>query len=242
MQDIYNSKYVEELFDKMSASYDRMNYITSFGFSSIWRKQCVKHIDLSNSNVIVDLMSGMGECWKPIANKAPKSAELIAIDFSGEMIKHAKTRVSTIPIKKITLLKEDIFNNSIESEKADCVISGFGLKTFSSSQLDDLAKQIERILKPNGQFSLIDVSVPNNKILKFFYLFYLKRMIPLLGWIFLGNPTTYKMLGVYTENFQNSKEAKRIFERNNFEVEYVEFFFGCASGIKGKKLMTASTK
>lgn len=242
MQNIYDSKYVEELFDKMSSSYDRMNYVTSFGFSSVWRTQCVKHIDLSNSNVIVDLMSGMGECWKPIAKKAPQSAELIALDFSGEMIKHAKTRVSTIPLKKITLLKEDVFNNSIESEKADCVISGFGLKTFSSSQLDDLAKQIQRILKPNGQFSLIDVSVPNNKILKFFYLFYLKRMIPLLGWIFLGNPTTYKMLGEYTENFQNSKEVKRIFERYNFEVEYVEYFFGCASGIKGKKLVTASTK
>lgn len=238
MQNIYDSKYVEELFDKMSASYDRMNYITSFGFSSVWRKQCLKHIDLSNSSVIVDLMSGMGECWKPITKRAPSDTELIALDFSGEMIKHSKNKVSTINLKKITLLKEDVFNNSIESEKADCVISGFGLKTFSSSQLNDLAKEIQRILKPDGQFSLIDVSVPSNKILKFFYLFYLKKVIPILGWIFLGNPTTYKMLGIYTEKFQNSKEAKRIFEQYNFEVEYVEYFFGCASGIKGKKKIT----
>ncbi len=241
MQDIYDSKYVEELFDKMSGSYDRMNYITSFGFSSAWRKQCIKDIDLRNSKVIIDLMSGMGECWKPIAKRAPQNVELIALDFSGEMVKHAKNRASKIKLEKITVLKEDVFNNSIETELADCVISGFGLKTFSHDQLDALAIQIERILKPNGQFSLIDVSVPKGKVLKFFYLFYLKRVIPVLGWIFLGNPSTYKMLGVYTENFQNSKEVKRIFEKYDFEVEYIEYFFGCASGIKGRKLVIAPT-
>lgn len=242
MQDIYDSKYVEELFDKMSGSYDRMNYITSFGFSSAWRKQFIKNIDLGSSMVIVDLMSGMGECWKPIAKKAPPNAELIALDFSGEMVKHANNRVSKIKLKKITVLKEDVFNNSIESEIADCVISGFGLKTFSPSQLDELAKQIHRLLKPNGQFSLIDVSVPKGKVLKFFYLFYLKKIIPILGWLFIGNPSTYKMLGVYTEMFQNSKEVKRIFEKHNFKVEYVEYFFGCASGIKGKKLAISATE
>ena len=236
MQDIYDSKYVEELFDKMSGSYDRMNYITSFGFSSAWRKQCIKDLDLSNSKIIIDLMSGMGECWKPIAQKAPQDAELIALDFSGEMVKHAKNRISKIKLDKITVLKEDVFYNSIETELADCVISGFGLKTFSTDQLDELAKQIQRMLKPNGQFSLIDVSVPKGKVLKFFYLFYLKRVIPVLGWLFLGNPSTYKMLGVYTENFQNSKEVKLIFEKHNFEVEYIEYFFGCTSGIKGRKL------
>jgi demethylmenaquinone methyltransferase/2-methoxy-6-polyprenyl-1,4-benzoquinol methylase len=240
MQDIYDSKYVEELFDNMSGSYDRMNYITSFGFSSLWRKQCIKDLDLSNSKIIIDLMAGMGECWKPIAKKAPQNAELIALDFSGEMVKHAKNRIPKIKMDKITVLKEDVFNNSIETELADCVISGFGLKTFSPAQLDALPKQIERILKPNGQFSLIDVSVPKGKVLKFFYLFYLKRVIPLLGWMFLGNPSTYKMLGVYTENFQNAKEVKRIFEKHNFEVEYIEYFFGCASGIKGKKLGTST--
>lgn len=242
MQDIYDAKYVEELFDKMSSSYDRMNYITSFGFSKAWRNQCVKDIDLSQAKVVVDLLSGMGECWKPIAKKAPALKELIALDFSGEMVKHAKNRVSKVKIDKIQVLKEDVFNNSIASNTADCVVSGFGLKTFTPSQLDQLAAQIERMLKTGGQFSLVDVSVPSNKTLKLFYLFYLKRVIPVLGWLFLGNPSNYRMLGVYTENFQNSKEVKRIFEQHNFEVQYVEYFFGCASGIVGKKLSSPLPK
>jgi ubiquinone/menaquinone biosynthesis C-methylase UbiE len=39
MPEIYDQKYVAQLFDEMSASYERMNYITSFGFSKRWRDQ-----------------------------------------------------------------------------------------------------------------------------------------------------------------------------------------------------------
>ena len=54
--------------------------------------------------------------------------------------------------------------------------------------------------------------------------------------IFVGNPESYKMLGVYTEEFKNSKNVFEIFYNLGFEVEYIEYFFGCASGIKGKKI------
>ncbi|MBQ0788776.1 MAG: hypothetical protein KBT69_14855 [Oceanihabitans sp.] len=67
-------------------------------------------------------------------------------------------------------------------------------------------------------------------------MFYLKKIIPLLGKVFLGSPETYKMLGIYTEAFGNSKNAHHIFNRPEFEVEYIEYFYGCASGIKGRKI------
>ena len=63
--ELYNPKFVEALFDKMSSSYERMNYITSFGFSERWRKQCVNSIEIKRNSTVVDLMTGMGECWKP---------------------------------------------------------------------------------------------------------------------------------------------------------------------------------
>ena len=53
--------------------------------------------------------------------------------------------------------------------------------------------------------------------------------------LYFNMPETYKMLGIYTEAFGNSKNVYRIFDRHGFEVEYVEYFFGCASGIEGKK-------
>ena len=109
------------------------------------------------------------------------------------------------------------------------------MKTFSEEQIELLSLEINRILKPAGSFSLVEVSVPNNKLLKYLYLIYLKYFIPVLGFLFLGNPQTYKMLGVYTSKFKNSMKAKEIFELNGFEVQYINYFYGCATGIKGIK-------
>ena len=236
MKEIYEPKFVEKLFDKMSSSYSKMNYITSFGFSERWRRQCVEEIEIEKGKTVVDLMTGMGECWKHILKKSDKNSKLIGLDFSTEMINRAEKNKGKFEKSKIEILKENVFENSIANETADFVISGFGLKTFNDEQLGKLANEIDRILKPNGKFSLIDVSVPNSKFLKPFYMFYLKNIIPLLGKLFLGSPETYRMLGVYTEEFGNSKNVHRIFNKLEFKVEYVEYFYGCASGIKGRKI------
>lgn len=235
MNNYYNPKFIETLFDKMSSSYSKMNYISSFGFSERWRRQCVKEINLEQAEIVLDLMTGMGECWKYISKETNKNSKLIGLDFSSEMIKRAKVNKSNFHNREIELLQENVFENSIKDQSIDCIISGFGLKTFNENQLNKLAIEIERILKGNGQFSLIDVSIPPNRILKVFYMFYLKNIIPLLGKVFMGNPETYKMLGFYTQKFNNSKEVKHIFEKYNFQVEYVEYFYGCATGIKGIK-------
>ncbi len=233
--DLYNPKFVESLFDKMSGSYERMNYITSFGFSEKWRSRCVDLIEIKPNSTVVDLMTGMGECWKPILNSIGENGQLIGLDFSSGMLKRANRRKQKYPKHNISLLKEDVFDNSILKNSVDNVISGFGLKTFSNIQIEQLAGEIKRILKKDGSFSFVEVSVPNNKLLNLFYLIYLKYFIPVLGFLFLGNPQTYKMLGVYTSKYKNSMKAKEIFELNGFEVQYINYFYGCATGIKGIK-------
>lgn len=238
-KDIYDPKFVEALFDSMSGSYSRMNYITSFGFSERWRRELVEQVAIEPDSVVVDLMTGMGECWKFILRNS-RSGKLIGLDFSIEMIDRARLNRARFANREIEILKEDVFRNSIPDQSADVVVSGFGLKTFNEAQLQQLAVQIKRILKPGGRFSLVDVSVPKSTVLRTLYMFYLKKAIPILGFLFLGNPESYRMLGVYTAAFENAKQVLVIFESQGFEVEYVEYFFGCASGIKGRKRLEPS--
>ena len=235
-RNLYNPKFVESLFDKMSSSYERMNYIASFGFSERWRNQCVNSIEIKPNSTVVDLMTGMGECWKPILKSIGKNGQLIGLDFSGGMLKRANHRKKKYPNHKINLLKENVFDNSILEDSVDSVVSGFGLKTFSEEQIEQLAIEVNRILKTSSSFSFIEVSVPKNKLFRFLYLGYLKYFIPVLGFLFLGNPNTYKMLGIYTSEFKNSNKVKNIFESNGFNVQYINYFYGCATGIKGVKL------
>ncbi len=235
MADIYDTKYIEELFDEMAKSYEKVNYVTSFGFSKRWRTQFVKTARIRPETTVCDLMCGMGECWSAVIKKMSENSKLIAVDFSGGMLKGAFKRKNKYSNHSISITKQNALENDLEKEFADTVISAFGIKTFSDDQKAILAAEIWRILKPNGTFSLIEVSVPSNPFLKPFYMFYLKTIIPLIGSIFLGNPENYKMLGIYAEKFDNCTKMKKIMEEQGFSVKYHNYFFGCATGLSGKK-------
>lgn len=236
MKNIYEPEFVKKLFNQMSSSYERMNYITSFGFSIRWRKQFLSKLGKSDENLnVIDLLSGLGENWTFLKKNFPNS-NYYALDFSDKMIKKSELKAIKVFKGNLNLICDDFLKNKLESNQFDIISCAYGLKTFDEQQLEILAKEIFRILKPNGKFSFVEVSKPNNKFLLFAYKLYLGKIIPILGKIFLGNPTDYKMLWIYTDNFNNSDKVKNIFEKHNLIIKSEKYFFGCASGISGKKL------
>lgn len=230
---IYDPAYVQRLFDEMSTSYDRMNYLTSFGFSHRWRRQFVEAVGIRAGMKVCDLMAGRGECWSAIQKMLGARGTLIAVDFSSGMLRGAHGRIKSPRALEIEIRHEDVLKTEIESASIDVVVSGFGLKTFSPSQLEQLAQQVFRILKPGGLFSFVDVSVPPALPLRVAYMFYLKRIIPLLGRLLLGNPESYRMLGVYTERFRNCHLAREAFEGAGLTTRAESYFYGCATGLTG---------
>lgn len=233
-ENLHQSSFVKNLFDNMSRSYKYMNFFASFGFSELWRKQCIGNLNIQKNDKVADLLTGSGECWTYILKKNGTNGELTALDFSEGMLKHSKTKLVKYSDFKIKVLQEDIFNNSIETSSMDKVTSAFGLKTFSTEQIVELSKEIKRILKPGGTFSLIEVSVPKSLIMRIPYMFYLKIFIPILGFIFRDTTGTYKMLGIYTEKFGNCIFVRDIFNSNGFKTYYKNYFFGCATLVHGK--------
>lgn len=234
--DIYSPEYVGQLFERMSATYDRVNRITSFGFSVRWRRQCVRLLDLKPGMTVVDFMTGMGEAWPHILDGIGTTGQLAAVDFCPAMIRMAEKQRKQFDGYSIDLLVEDALRCSLPDDSADAVVATFGLKTFMKPQIEQFAAEIRRVLRPGGTFSLIEVSMPDNVLLSAPYLFYLKKVIPRLGKAFLGDPDTYRMLGVYTEKFKNCRLVMDCFERAGMEVRQVNYFGGCASGLVGRKM------
>ncbi|MFA7688258.1 MAG: class I SAM-dependent methyltransferase [Moheibacter sp.] len=235
MKDIYEPEFVKKLFDQMSASYERMNYITSFGFSIRWRKQFIQKMTATDEKVkVIDLLSGLGENWNYLIKRFP-NAEFYALDFSDEMIEKSKKKNIEKLDNRFMILNQNFLESDLASNEFDIVSCAYGMKTFNEKQLEIIAKEVSRILKPGGKFSFVEVSKPEQSILHFFYSLYIGKIIPILGKLFLGNPHDYKMLWIYTEKFQNAKRVVEIFERENLKAKYDSYFFGCASGISGVK-------
>ena len=232
---IYDPGFVRRLFDEMSATYGVTNYISSFGFCQRWRQQCVALASIEPGMTVYDLMTGMGECWHLINRFLRGEGRILALDFSPEMCRRAAARRRRLGDVEIEVVEADILANSLPSAAADRLVSTFGLETFSDRQMEIAAAEIARILKPGGVFSLLEISVPPAARLRVPYLFYLHRVIPLVGRLFLGNPDNYRYLGVYTEAFRDVATMGRHLAAAGLEVEHGSFFFGCATGLRGRR-------
>ncbi len=235
MKDIYEPEFVKKLFNQMSGSYERMNYITSFGFSIRWRKQFIQKIPQTQRDIkVIDLLSGLGENWNHLLKQFP-DAQFYALDFSEAMVTKSSAKNAKLK-NRFEISQQNLLKYKTDSDAFDVVTCAFGLKTFNEEQLESIARIIHCILKENGRFSFIEVSKPENKFIYYLYRIYLGKMIPVLGKLFLGNPENYKMLWVYTEKFGNCKKVTEIFERNHLKVNYESYFYGCATGISGMKV------
>ncbi|NVK82880.1 MAG: class I SAM-dependent methyltransferase [Cytophagia bacterium] len=229
--DIYDPKFVENLFNKMSSSYGLTNYISSFGFTEKWRNQCINTLSTSTKDkVILDMMSGMGELWNSIYDK-PK--QVVGADISPKMNKKATSNSNKYDFP-IEVVEQNILENELDDESFDFVISSFGLKTFNTDQLRQLSKEVARILKTGGVFSFVEISKPKS-IFKIPFLFYLKIIIPIIGWMFMRNDNSYRFLGTYCSEFENCSKFKSFLEDEGLEVDFHSFFFGCATGVSGLK-------
>lgn len=232
---IYHPDYVKDLFNRISSSYERMNYLTSFGFSIRWRKQFLSACKQTYQPIeIIDLLTGMGETWGLIKQRWPQS-KLTALDFSEGMLRYVNQKSEARFGGQVTVLQEDILKNKLPSNHFDLVTCAFGLKTFDEEQLHILASETQRILKPGGQFSFVEVSKPRPVMLQVLYGFYLGQVIPVLGRLLLGNPTEYKMLWQYTQQFRHAERASEIFAKTGLKTKFVSYFFGCATGFLGEK-------
>jgi ubiquinone/menaquinone biosynthesis C-methylase UbiE len=232
---IYEPGFVTSLFDEMSASYGITNYVSSFGFCERWRRQAIEGAKLRPGMLVVDLMTGMGECWHFIRRRLAGVGRIIAIDWSTEMIRRANGNRSRFGDFSIEVRQADALDSGLDGAQADCVVACFGLKTLSPAQLDRLSAEVWRILKPGGGYSFVEIAVPTGWLLRVPYLSYLRYAIPLLGRVFLGNPDNYRMLNRYAERFAAGDAAIRCFAEQGFSVRVEDLFFGCARWISGEK-------
>ena len=103
--DIYDTGFVSRLFDRMAKTYGVTNYLSSFGFSEIWRRRCVDRVDWTKvpaTATVLDLMSGMGECWHLV--RRGTACPVTGVDISPVMVRKSIRQASRNRISGIRVL------------------------------------------------------------------------------------------------------------------------------------------
>ncbi len=249
--------FVRSMFNNIAPTYDKLNHILSLNIDKIWRKKAVKRIvkNLKNSETeklktnsqifsfsdsqiqkdsqVLDVACGTADSTIALAKAGvPRVA---GVDISEGMLKVGEKKIEELKLNStITLKVEDCENLSFNDNTFDAAFIAFGIRNFEDKKKG--LKELHRVLKPNGLLLILELSVPQNKILLSLYKLYFLHILPFIGKKISGDNKAYTYLPQSVMNFPKPKDFLQTMEECGFkDVRQKALTFGLCRMYEGKR-------
>lgn len=185
---------IRNIFDRIAPRYDFLNSFLSFNQDKRWRRNAVRQSITGTEKSILDIGTGSGAFLEEFLHQHTFK-RAVGVDVSTEMIALARRRLGS----KAELLVAQVPNLPFEKGEFDLVCAAFVLRSVTDILV--FFKEVERVLKPNGKFVMLELTRPANPILRMFYLPYLKFYLPLVGKFVSGSWNAYRFLSQSIQKF-----------------------------------------
>ena len=225
---------VQQMFDNIAPTYDKLNHILSLSIDKMWRRRVVRKVRRMKPEKIMDLATGTGDLAIKMAKAMPK-AKIMGVDLSEKMLAVAAEKVRRKGLDDhIALYQGDAENLDVTDGVLDVVTVAFGVRNFGN--LEQGLSEIMRSLRSGGHIVVLEFSTPRNWLVRKCYQFYSNHVMKPVGGMVSKDQKAYDYLPDSIVEFPDRERFLDIMHRTGFvECRRFSQSFGIAQIYIGKK-------
>ena len=211
---------VKKIFDSIAVRYDLLNHLLSFGIDHYWRRKALQLTELNQESILLDVACGTGD----VAIEAEKLGvkNIFGADYSHNMLTLFNKKSDWIKGRNIQMVAEYI---PVKDDTITNITVAFGVRNFYDIQ--KAFNSFYKVLKPGGKATIIEFAMPTNKIFKFTYKFYFKKILPFVGGLISGDKKAYEYLPASVEEFDEKIKLPELLNNSGFKkIEIFNLTFG----------------
>ena len=180
---------ISGMFDAIAERYDFLNHLLSAGLDRQWRKRAVDALELTGRETVLDVCTGTADLALAATTGSARARRALGIDFSGAMLQIGREKIGAAPI---TLVRADATRIPLADASVDATTIGFGIRNVEQPAL--ACREIARVLRPGGKLVVLEFSLPQTPALRSLYLWYFRKILPLIGRLVSSHPSAYSYL------------------------------------------------
>ena len=219
------AKQVEEMFDNIAPSYDKLNHRLSWNIDKGWRKKAIRQLAPFKPQTLLDIATGTGD-FAILAAEMLHPQKLVGADISEGMMEIGRKKVREKGLQDIISFdKEDCLALSYANESFDAVTAAFGIRNFAS--LDSGLQEMLRVLRKGGHLSIVELTSPVSFPMKQLFHVYSHTVLPVYGRLISKDTSAYSYLTKTIEAFPQGEQMVEILHKAGFsEASFKRLTFG----------------
>jgi demethylmenaquinone methyltransferase / 2-methoxy-6-polyprenyl-1,4-benzoquinol methylase len=182
---------ISGMFDAIAPRYDLLNRLLSAGIDRRWRAAAIRSLQFTGRETLLDVCTGTAD----VALEARRggAARVLGVDFAGAMLKLGLVKVRAAgEAGRIPLVRGDAMSLPARDASVDAVTVAFGIRNVEHTEL--ACAEMARVLKPGGRLAILEFGVPKIPGVSALYLWYFRRVLPLVGRMISGHTGAYTYL------------------------------------------------
>ena len=219
------AKQVEQMFDNIAPTYDKLNHRLSWDIDRGWRRKAILQLAPHKPQDLLDIATGTGD-FAILAAEMLHPKRLIGSDISEGMMEIGRQKVKERGLDSIiTFERQDCLALSYPDEQFDAVTAAFGIRNFAD--LDQGLREMQRVLRRGGHLSIVELTTPVSFPMKQLFKIYSHTVLPIYGRLISRDASAYSYLTRTIEAFPQGERMVEILTRAGFsQARFKRLTFG----------------